>query len=157
GHPPFRGNSPRELLDKLCTEPTPRLPERVWAELPPHVETLIHRLLEKDPNARPASAGEVVAMLEPWTKSVTVRATTDERRPIPTPPPAQPHVALNTVEIVEGARKGPLERRVEQQVEAIAEELGRFGRATSATVVRVLLGLLVLPAGALLFLGVPMT
>ncbi|HLT37155.1 MAG TPA: serine/threonine-protein kinase [Enhygromyxa sp.] len=157
GHPPFRGNSPRELLDKLCTEPTPRLPEHVRPGLPPHIETLIYRLLEKDPNARPASAGEVVAQLEPWTKSVTVRVTTEERRPIPTPPPAHPQVSLNTVEIVEGARKGPLERRVEQQVEAIAEELGRFGRATSATVVRVLLGLLVLPAGALIFVGVPMT
>lgn len=157
GRPPFQGSSPRVLLEKICTEPAPRLPEHTRAGLPPHIESLLFSLLEKDPNRRPASAGEVVALLEPWTKSVTVHAASRQPRPTPTSRPAQPSAPLNTIEIVESARKGPLERRVGEQVEAIADGVGRFARATSAAVVRVLVGLLVLPAAALIFVTVPST
>jgi serine/threonine protein kinase len=43
GRPPFEGTSPRMLMEKLCTEPTPRLPDRAREGLPFEVETLIER------------------------------------------------------------------------------------------------------------------
>jgi hypothetical protein len=154
GRPPFVGDSPRILLEKICTHPTPHLPDHARQGLPPAVEALIFRLLEKDPRARPASANEVIALLEPWTKSVMTQA----------PPPVQPafrpsapqQPRLDTIDIVEGARKGSLERRVEQKADAIVEGLTRFARATSTRIVRVLVGLLALPAAALVFVGVPL-
>jgi serine/threonine protein kinase len=63
GAPPFRSASPRELLNLQCTAAAPPLPDEVRATLPAGVETLLFRLLEKSPEARPASAAEVVATL----------------------------------------------------------------------------------------------
>ena len=62
---------------------------------------------------------------------------------------------LNTIDIVEHARKSPLERSVEQHAEAIAQEINRFTQATSALLVRVIVALLALPAAAVFFLGLP--
>ena len=64
GHPPFWADSPRVLLDKLCTEPPPPLPPEVRATLPHGLEALILRMLEKHPDARPRNATEVLAALE---------------------------------------------------------------------------------------------
>ena len=66
GRPPFEAESPRVLLDKLCTEPAPQLPAEARRGLPRGVEQLIHELLEKDPDSRPANAGEVLERLEPF-------------------------------------------------------------------------------------------
>jgi serine/threonine protein kinase len=66
GRPPFEAESPRVLLDKLCTEPAPALPDAARRGLPRGVEQLIMRLLEKDPEARPSSAAEVLEVLEPF-------------------------------------------------------------------------------------------
>src|SRR5690606_39509445 len=38
GHPPFVAESPRVLLDKLCTEPAPQLPAEARRGLPRGVE-----------------------------------------------------------------------------------------------------------------------
>ncbi len=66
GRPPFEAESPRVLLDKLCTEPAPQLPEAARRGLPRGVEQLIVRLLEKDPELRPRDANEVLELLEPF-------------------------------------------------------------------------------------------
>jgi serine/threonine protein kinase len=66
GRPPFVADSPRVLLDKLCTEPAPQLPAEARRGLPRGVEQLVHQLLEKDPEARPANAAEVLERLEPF-------------------------------------------------------------------------------------------
>jgi serine/threonine protein kinase len=69
GVPPFRSASPRELLNMQCTAPAPELPEEVRAAVPAGVEQLLFRMLEKSPDARPASAAEVVAGLAPFVPS----------------------------------------------------------------------------------------
>ena len=66
GKPPFEAESPRVLLDKLCTEPAPALPDAARRGLPRGVEQLIVRLLEKDPELRPRDAAEVLEALEPF-------------------------------------------------------------------------------------------
>jgi serine/threonine-protein kinase len=66
GRPPFASESPRELLNLQCTAAPPALPEDVRGQLPRGVERLILRLLEKAPDARPASAEEVLAALDPF-------------------------------------------------------------------------------------------
>jgi serine/threonine protein kinase len=65
GGPPFRSASPRELLNLQCTaEPAP-LDEVARKGLPRGVETLLRALLQKDPEARPKSAAEVLDLLAP--------------------------------------------------------------------------------------------
>ncbi|NVB39542.1 serine/threonine protein kinase [Pseudenhygromyxa sp. WMMC2535] len=66
GRPPFAAESPRLLLDKQCTEPAPQLPADARRGLPRGVEALIHQLLEKAPEDRPADAEAVRARLEPF-------------------------------------------------------------------------------------------
>ncbi len=66
GHPPFTAESPRVLLDKLCTEPAPPLPDAARRGLPRGVEQLVAQLLEKAPDDRPADAAEVLDRLEPF-------------------------------------------------------------------------------------------
>ncbi len=64
GYPPFASASQRELLNLQCTAPPPPLPAHAEG-VPPAVERLLFRLLEKDPAARPQSAREVVEVLAP--------------------------------------------------------------------------------------------
>ena len=64
GRPPFHSSSPRTLLNLQCTEPPPPLSDEVRAGLPKGIEKVLFQLLEKGPEDRPASAGDVVDMLE---------------------------------------------------------------------------------------------
>ncbi len=66
GRPPFESASPRELLNKQCTEAPPPLPEEVRRGLPRGVERLLFELLEKSPDDRPATAEDVLHELEPF-------------------------------------------------------------------------------------------
>ena len=85
GRPPFESESPRVLLDKLCTEPAPQLPAEARRGLPRGVEQLIHQLLEKSAEDRPADAAEVLERLEPFRpaelshKTNPGRTATNER------------------------------------------------------------------------------
>jgi eukaryotic-like serine/threonine-protein kinase len=66
GKPPFSSASPRELLNLQCTATPPELSDEVRRGLPRGVETLLYKLIEKRPDARPASAAEVVEALSPF-------------------------------------------------------------------------------------------
>jgi tRNA A-37 threonylcarbamoyl transferase component Bud32 len=158
GRPPFEGASPRMLLDKICSEPTPQLPPHVRSEVPPHIEALLNRLLAKNPADRPASADEVIQHLTPWTQPALPQTKTEVQ---PMPPPergrgiqqAGMSAEAGSAEAgSEGGRKGLFA----EQAVAIAEELNRFADATSALIVRVMVALLVLPAAAVGFVGVPL-
>lgn len=156
GRPPYASDSPRALLDAICTQPTPPVP----ADAPDALKHLVARLLEKDPAARPASASEVIALLDAAGSGRAVasprrtRAPATERRhqPPPTEPGHQPNApAPDTIDLVEFAAHSPLAENLDRAVEAV----NRFGRATSAWVARALLSLLALPAAAVVFVGVP--
>ncbi|PRQ09664.1 serine/threonine-protein kinase [Enhygromyxa salina] len=90
GRGPFDADSPRLLLEQLCTAPTPQLPDYARQQLPPPAEQLIMRLLEKDPNARPRDANEVLATLGALRFAPTVAA-----QPSAPAPPAS-YAASNT-------------------------------------------------------------
>jgi len=66
GEPPFESASPRELLNKQCTEAPPPLPDDVRRGLPRGVERLLFEMLEKSPDDRPATADDVLHELEPF-------------------------------------------------------------------------------------------
>ncbi len=63
GHTPFEGASTREILRGVLNDPAPPLAERVPG-LPAGVARLVHRLLEKEPAARFASAQVTLDELE---------------------------------------------------------------------------------------------
>jgi serine/threonine-protein kinase len=71
GEPPFRSPSPRELLNLHCTAAPPPLRDEVRRGLPKGLEALLFQLLEKSPQARPASANEVLGRLEPFLPAVS--------------------------------------------------------------------------------------
>ncbi|MCA9690811.1 MAG: serine/threonine protein kinase [Myxococcales bacterium] len=126
GAPPFNSESPRELLNKQCTEPPPPLPDDVRRGLPRGIETLLFRLLEKSPDNRPSSTAELLAALEPFAPADGAGPSADVRRTssgaatprIDTAPrvstvpgvdaapttPASISEPINTVQLIERAR-----------------------------------------------------
>ena len=63
GRPPFVGDGPVAIIGQHLNTP-PVAPSWHRPDLPPGLEPLILRLLEKDPNKRPASASQVREALE---------------------------------------------------------------------------------------------
>jgi serine/threonine-protein kinase len=112
GAPPFRSASARELLNQQCTSPPPELPDDVRATLPAGVEEALFQMLEKSPDARPASARDVVQKLAPFV-SAGARAARAAPNAAPSPKPggdtllSTPHLAAakraDTIDIVERA------------------------------------------------------
>jgi TolB-like protein/Tfp pilus assembly protein PilF len=64
GSRPFRGNTGFELSSAILGQPTPSLPRTATGQLPAQLQAVIDHCLEKDPDARYQSAGEVRAALE---------------------------------------------------------------------------------------------
>jgi serine/threonine-protein kinase len=65
GQRPFAGDTPFAILQKHChAEPVP--PSQVEPGVPPELEGIVLRLLGKTPDARPASAEELVVALRDW-------------------------------------------------------------------------------------------
>jgi serine/threonine-protein kinase len=109
GGPPFSSSSPRELLNLQCTAAPPALDEAVRRGLPRGVEELLFAMLEKKPDARPASARDVVDRLSLFRSAISsgpatpatanTRKTTAPARatpaaaPSPSADPAPPAVA----------------------------------------------------------------
>ncbi len=65
GRNPFAGDSPSECIDRVLRLHPPPLPH-TDPGIPPGMGSLVSGLLEKDPEKRPRSAGEVCARLEPY-------------------------------------------------------------------------------------------
>jgi serine/threonine-protein kinase len=63
GRPPFPGGAAKQKVRGHLTGEPGRI-ERVRPDVPPPVAALLHQLLAKRPDARPASAAEVVVRLE---------------------------------------------------------------------------------------------
>ncbi len=80
GEGPFRADSPTATLARVCSfRPLPTRQFR--AEIPVEVSSLVERLLEKEPNARPKDAGEVAARLEEATAGQSALRSTAEAAP----------------------------------------------------------------------------
>jgi serine/threonine protein kinase len=79
GQLPFQGkNALSTLVAVAMKEPLP--PTRINSEVPRALSDLVLQLLEKDPEHRPASAGEVVAELQDLEKSLDGTSVTDTPR-----------------------------------------------------------------------------
>jgi len=63
GKVPFHGKTPRELLTAQLTQAPPPL-SALRPDIPPALATLIKRCLAKNPDDRPASADEILGILE---------------------------------------------------------------------------------------------
>jgi eukaryotic-like serine/threonine-protein kinase len=100
GRPPFESPSPRELLNLQCTHAPPPLPEDVRHGLPRGVERLLFELLEKAPDDRPATAGDVLHDLEPFAPAGTSVAPARAR----TVPKTLPSQQASTPAPVESAQ-----------------------------------------------------
>ena len=77
GWPPFRGGQVTEVIEKQRHTPAPRVAAAV-PSVPPELDTLIDRLLHKDPAARPGSALALARLL---TAIGTLVPATDESDP----------------------------------------------------------------------------
>lgn len=64
GAPPFKGETPVDLMVKHATEPLPTLSEVAGGPVPPELEAVVTRLLAKDPAGRPESAATLRAELD---------------------------------------------------------------------------------------------
>ncbi len=82
GKAPFESASPRELLNLQCTAAPPPLAEDARAGLPRGIERLVFALLEKRPDARPASAGAVLEVLDDFRSDAPGRTLV----PVAAPP-----------------------------------------------------------------------
>jgi serine/threonine-protein kinase len=80
GEAPFRSASPRELLNLQCTAAPAPFDDEVRRGLPRAVDALVRALLEKDPQARPASAREVLERLAPLRPTPAPEAERGARR-----------------------------------------------------------------------------
>jgi hypothetical protein len=81
GRPPFRGDSPYEVMNKHVTEPPPAV-SQAGRDVPAPLDPVLARALAKDPNDRYATCGDLIAAAAAATEtdvaSVTVPAP---RRP----------------------------------------------------------------------------
>lgn len=111
GAVPFRSSSPRELLNQQCTQAAPDLPEEVRSTLPAGVEQVLFRMLEKHPEARPASASEVVEQLAPFVSAAARPRAQPPATPVTlvsTPhasPEGLPVKRADTVDLIERATR----------------------------------------------------
>jgi DNA-binding NarL/FixJ family response regulator len=68
GRPPFSGDNPMAVLSQILSAPVTSL-RLLDATIPAEIDRLVLRLLAKDPNERPATAGEVLMALSPSTET----------------------------------------------------------------------------------------
>ena len=93
GRPPFEGNTPVAVAAKHVLE-SPVPPGRWRPDLPAALEAVVMRVLEKDPGARFASAGEMAEALRAARTAPTVTIPPTPTEELPTtamPRPARRH------------------------------------------------------------------
>src|SRR6266516_583867 len=73
GHPPFTGDTPMEVLHRAENQPAPR-PRLRNRRIPPDLETICLKCLEKDPKRRYSSALALAEDLEHWLKHEPILA-----------------------------------------------------------------------------------
>jgi serine/threonine-protein kinase len=73
GHPPFTGDTPMEVLHRAAEQPAPR-PRLTNRSIPPDLETICLKCLEKDPEWRYSSALALAEDVEHWLKHEPIRA-----------------------------------------------------------------------------------
>jgi serine/threonine protein kinase len=66
---PFSGETAFAILNKHCSEEA-RAPSQIRQGIPPELDVLVHRLLAKTPEERPANAEELVVALRDWLNRV---------------------------------------------------------------------------------------
>jgi len=84
GDHPFTGETPNAIMANAIKEPLPPLRERA-PHVPPPLAAVIERALEKEPKARPQTAGELLEEL----RAAVAQCTLDETVPEVTTPPGQ--------------------------------------------------------------------
>ncbi len=94
GVPPFDGQVTDVLVQVATAEIVP--PRRYRPEIPPELEAVIMRALERDPDARFQTMDELVEALRPWSpaESVESLAVRIPRQPPPTLVEAEDHAPL---------------------------------------------------------------
>ena len=70
GQPPFAGDTDREIMKNVQSQPLRFTPARLWAHISPDAKDLVKKLLDRDP-ARRITAGE--ALLHPWMQTARTR------------------------------------------------------------------------------------
>jgi serine/threonine-protein kinase len=95
GRPTFEAETPSMLMVKHVTEAPPAMTPGPISQVPPLLEQLIFRMLEKEPAARPQSMEEVVQTLETVWAQVKSGAPMGQRvsgdyAPVGAPPPQRP-------------------------------------------------------------------
>jgi serine/threonine protein kinase len=65
GRPPFVGTTPSEVLEQVRSQ-APVPPGRLQSDIPPGLEALCLKCLQKKPGLRPASAGNLAEQLHPF-------------------------------------------------------------------------------------------
>jgi serine/threonine protein kinase/Tfp pilus assembly protein PilF len=73
GHPPFTGDTPMEVLHRAAEQPAPR-PRLTNRSIPPDLETICLKCLEKDPAWRYSSAAALADDLDRFCTGRTIRA-----------------------------------------------------------------------------------
>jgi serine/threonine-protein kinase len=109
GVPAFCGDSPMEVLARVLAEEPPPLREYA-PHVPPELEDIVMQTLAKDPDARPASARELMAFIGAWVEA--------EHRPsvLPGAMTEAPPIPLMQEKAPRSVRKPRLELVVESTV-----------------------------------------
>jgi serine/threonine protein kinase/tetratricopeptide (TPR) repeat protein len=81
GRPPFVGDESVAIITQHLNTPPVALSWHV-SDLPPTLEALVLRLLEKDPSKRPASAGEVRGVLADIRRQIEGRVSSPTAQPL---------------------------------------------------------------------------
>lgn len=85
GVPPFQSENMVEVLARKATEDAPRL-ETLREGLPPELCTLIHDCIEREPDARPPTAEDFLARLEPIMAGRSLQLASRSAQDLPGPP-----------------------------------------------------------------------
>lgn len=134
GHPPFRGNSMLDLLDKHQNASPPRVSTES-AGVPAALDELIDRLLAKDPALRPATALVLIRLLEA-VGTVSADGASGERKMEGEPPAAAntgDSLVIDRASTFGGGSQPTTAEAGPRNVDLLAATLGPVTSNTAAT------------------------